>query len=171
MSDLAVHYSSNTAEHYTPAHVLDLVLEVMGGIDLDPCADPGCRVPAAVHFTAAEDGLSKPWAGRVYMNPPYGRGIGSWVDRLVTFHQAGQVEEAIALVPARPGPIWWRRLTGHGGPVLFYSRRLKFVGNKSSAPFPSALVYMGPRRSKFCRVASRFGDVWGVVAPAEGKGQ
>lgn len=167
MGDLQVHFSSATAEHYTPAEVLDLVVEVMGGIDLDPCADPGCRVPAAYHFTAGIDGLSKPWAGRVYMNPPYGRTIGKWINRLIDFHQAGHVAEAIALVPARVDTDWWRRLTGHGGPVLFWPGRLRFVGNEAYAPFPSALVYMGPRRSRFCRVASRVGAVWGVVCPAE----
>ena len=29
-------------------------------------------MPAGKHFTAAEDGLSREWHGRVYMNPPYG---------------------------------------------------------------------------------------------------
>ena len=165
MSDLAVHHSSKTAEHYTPAAVLDLVLEVMGGIDLDPCADPGCRVPAMIHYTAEIGGLRQPWAGRVYMNPPYGREIGSWVDRLVDQYQAGKVEEAIALVPARVDTLWFKRLTAHGGPVLFWRGRLAFVGNDGPAPFPSALVYMGPRRSKFSGAASRYGDVWRMIMP------
>ena len=60
-------YTSDTAEHYTPAHVLDLVVQIMGGIDLDPCADPGRRVPAAAHYTAEDDGLSRPWVGKVYL--------------------------------------------------------------------------------------------------------
>ena len=156
-------YTSETAEHYTPAAVLDLVAQIMGGIDLDPCADPGRRVPAAAHYTAELDGLSRPWAGRVFMNPPYGRNIGAWVDRLVEAHAAGAVPEAVALVPARVDTAWWRRLASACDLVLFFSGRLRFVGNDNSAPFPSALCYLGCNHDRFLEVTNGRGDVWQKV--------
>lgn len=107
-------YTSDTAEHYTPGDVLDLVVEVMGGIDLDPCADPGRRVPAAAHYTAEVDGLRRPWSGRVFMNPPYGRNIGAWVDRLVEAHAAGCGSWAMREVRRFPLPfaIWAATVIG-----------------------------------------------------------
>ena len=69
---LASLQTSTSAEWYTPPSVIDRVLAVLGHIDLDPCAEPGRRVPATVHLTAEEDGLTRAWHGRVYLNPPMG---------------------------------------------------------------------------------------------------
>ena len=163
MSGNGALFTSQTAEHYTPADVLALVVEVMGGIDLDPCADPGCRVPATWHYTEKIDGLRRPWRGRVFLNPPYGRGIGAWVDRLVEAYQGGAVPEAVALVPARVDTAWWRRLASSCALVLFFRGRLRFVGNEGSAPFPSALVYLGCNGDRFLEVTNGRGDVWQMV--------
>ncbi|MHC5722302.1 MAG: hypothetical protein ACYTX0_62390, partial [Nostoc sp.] len=54
---------------YTPPKIEDLVIKVLGTIDLDPCADDGKHIAAAHHYTAADDGLSQEWHGRIFMNP------------------------------------------------------------------------------------------------------
>jgi site-specific DNA-methyltransferase (adenine-specific) len=97
------------------------------------------------------------------MNPPYGRNIGAWVDRLVEAHAAGAVPEAVALVPARVDTAWWRRLASSCALVLFFRGRLRFVGNEGSAPFPSALVYLGRNHDRFLEVTNGRGDVWQMV--------
>src|SRR5262245_61092057 len=80
---LAVHHSSDTPEHYTPEKIIRAVVACLGGVDLDPCSNCGQpNVPAARHYTVKDDGLAQLWSGRVYMNPPYGRGIAAWVDKL-----------------------------------------------------------------------------------------
>jgi hypothetical protein len=55
------------------------ILRALGPFDLDPCA-PIARPweTAAAHYTAEDDGLSKPWAGRVWCNPPFGREAVKW---------------------------------------------------------------------------------------------
>ena len=68
-----VHFSSDTPEWCTPAELVAKVVEVLGSIDLDPCADPEHRIPAKAHYTQKDDGLSRLWSGKVYMSPPYGR--------------------------------------------------------------------------------------------------
>ena len=81
---LALHFSSRTAEHYTPEKIIALTLSCLGEIDLDPCSEGGDppNVPARSHYTAEDDGLAHTWYGRIYMNPPYGREIGDWVKKL-----------------------------------------------------------------------------------------
>lgn len=166
-SSMAIHYSSETPEHYTPSHIIDLVLDVMGGIDLDPCSNSKVNpnVPAAVHYTPAENGLQQEWCGSVYMNPPYGREIGEWVEKLCNDFVNGKVTEAIALVPARVDTAWWNKLTSTERTyplVCFVKGRLVFVNNEDPAPFPSALVYLGDNRIEFYSVFSAIGRIWGA---------
>jgi hypothetical protein len=151
---MAVHYSSESPEWYTPSHVLSAVESVLGIIDLDPCSNPKpYNVPALNHLTADDDGLSKEWTGRVYMNPPYGDGIGKWIAKLREEYDAGRVQEAIALIPARTDTQWFQPLFEY--PCCFVSGRLKF-SNSGSAPFPSVLVYLGVSWEKF---ASTFREI------------
>lgn len=155
---MAVHFSSETPEHYTPQAIVDAVVACLGGIDLDPCAHRGHRIPAAKHYTITDDGLSAPWAGKVYMNPPYGRTIDLWVRRLCEEHEKGNVTEAIALVPGRIDTQWWKRMRDYV--MCFVEGRLTFIGNDDPAPFPSVLVYLGNDIGKFHDHFSGFGDIW-----------
>lgn len=156
----SVHFSRRTVEWYTPPEVIERTVRLLGSIDLDPCsegADPP-NVPAAQHFTEADDGLSREWCGRVYMNPPYGRVIGEWVQKLVDEYRAGRVHEGIALVPARTDTRWFRLL---GDSTLCFVRgRLRFSSHMGSAPFPSTVAYLGRRPGAFAKAFSDLGDVW-----------
>lgn len=157
-------FTSETPEWYTPPLIIESVVRALGAIDLDPCSNPGApNIPAAQYFTAAEDGLAQPWSGRVYMNPPYGDAISAWVEKLVGEVSDGRVHEAIALIPARTDTAWWRLLRDCA--VCFVRGRLRFSGAETSAPFPSAAAYFGPRRDAFKGVFSDIGDVWERVSP------
>jgi phage N-6-adenine-methyltransferase len=154
-----VHFSSETPEWYTPWDVIERVQSLFGEIDLDPCSNPGVPiVPALAHFTENTDGLSQPWAGRVYMNPPYGRGIGEWVSKLAESYASGAVTEAVALVPARTDTEWFNQL--RDGAVCFIRGRLRFSESETGAPFPSAAVYLGNRRDDFAEKFADVGDIW-----------
>lgn len=157
----ATMFSSESNEHYTPGYLLDMVAEVMGGIDLDPCADPGKRVPAHRHFAEEDNGLIMPWYGRVFMNPPYGPNTRRWVEKLIAQLAIGKTKEAITLTAARTDTRFFALL--HGGPVCYVKGRLLFLNSsydeQISAPFPSALRYFGPNHAKFYEVFSRIGAV------------
>src|SRR5262249_31538221 len=65
---LAALHSCQSTEWFTPAAYLEAAREVLGAIDLDPASCPQAQeaVRAAHYFTAADDGLSRPWHGRVW---------------------------------------------------------------------------------------------------------
>lgn len=159
---MAVHYSSDSPEWYTPTLIIERTERVLGAIDLDPCSNVGtANVPAARHYTWADDGLSQFWQGRVYMNPPYGREIGDWVDKLREAYETGNVSEAIALLPARTDTAWFHSLRTY--PRCFVSGRLKFSEHGSAAPFPSMAVYLGKNLSRFVAEFGDIGDVFQIV--------
>lgn len=161
-----IHFSSKTAEHYTPHALLDAVVACLGAIDLDPCSNDGLpNVPAAQHYTREQNGLALPWNGRIYMNPPYGREIEEWVTKLVAEHRRpeGGVTEAIALVPARTDTQWFIELRDFT--CCFVTGRLTFIGNNDPAPFPSAVFYLGDDLGKFFHYFDPFGDIWQRIQP------
>lgn len=67
--------------------------------------------------------------------------------------------EAVALVPARVDTKWWRTLTD-GASVCFIQGRLKFGNGVNSAPFPSAVVYLGPNPNRFAAAFGNIGTIY-----------
>jgi phage N-6-adenine-methyltransferase len=159
-------FTSRTEEWTTPPHIIAVAERVLGAIDLDPCAEDACAVPAATHYTRGDDGLAGPWFGRVYMNPPYGKQIRAWVDKVATAYETGEIDAAVVLVHARTDTRWARRLAAY--PRCYIYGRLRFGGSVNSAPFPSMLVYLGPDLAGFVRETAHLGDTYTKYqAPAE----
>ena len=94
-------------------------------------------------FSVADNALEQSWAGETgWCNPPYGRGIGDWVQKAATSHDA----TTVMLIPARCDTRWFHDwVWPFAAAVWFYRGRLKFVGAPNSAPFPSMIaVYRNP---------------------------
>lgn len=132
-----VHFSSKTDLWSTPQEFFDK-LNVEFGFDLDVCATPD-NAKCDSYFTKDDDGLKQVWSGVVWLNPPYGRGIGQWMHKANEAAKDGAI--VVCLVPARTDTKWWHDYVIHHE-VRFVRGRLKFGGSKNSAPFPSAVVVM-----------------------------
>ena len=120
------------------------ILRACGVFDLDPCA-PIVRPwsTASQHYTMLDDGLSKPWIGRIWCNPPFGREAVKWLRRMAG-HGNG-----IALIPARTETaMFYECVWGVADAVLFIQGRPHFhYVDGRRAPFnsgaPIALVAYG----------------------------
>lgn len=133
--NVAAHFSSETDLWSTPQDFYDK-LNAEFNFNLDPCATVDNH-KCDKYFTIEDDGLSKSWDGyTVFMNPPYGREIGRWMDKASTARAT-----VVCLVPSRTDTRWWHdNVIDKGAEVRFVRGRLKFGGSKNSAPFPSAVV-------------------------------
>ena len=111
---------------------------------MDVCALPD-NAKCIQFFTPDMDGLAQPWEGVCWMNPPYGREIGKWVEKAYrSAKEAGAT--VVCLLPARVDTRWWHDFCAKGE-VHFVKGRLKFGGAKDSAPFPNAVVVFRPTLS------------------------
>jgi phage N-6-adenine-methyltransferase len=134
-----VHFSSTTDEWATPQWLFALLAWIFGGFDLDPCAT-STNAKCSRYFTKGENGLSQDWEGKVFMNPPYGREIGQWMQKAYEESLNGAL--VVCLVPARVDTAWWQDYARRG--YIHYLRgRLKFGDATNVAPFPSAIVIFG----------------------------
>ena len=66
-------YSSKTDMWETPQELFD-ELDKEFHFDLDVCATPE-NAKCKRYYTPKQDGLSQPWDGTCWCNPPYGRGV------------------------------------------------------------------------------------------------
>jgi len=131
-----VHFSSATDLWATPQRLFD-ELHHEFQFTLDVCAIPeNAKCPQ--FYSPTEDGLSQPWTGVCWMNPPYGRAIGLWVARAYRAALTGAT--VVALLPARTDTTWWHEYVVKAKDIRFLRGRIRFGEAKYSAPFPSAVV-------------------------------
>ena len=146
---------------YTPQHIIDLVIQVLNQIDLDPCAETGKNIPASTHYTHTDNGLIQPWHGRIFLNPPYSE-PGKWITKLNKEIATGRVTEAIALVPGATDTNWLSPVL-KTQPVCFWKGRIKFLDTNYKPKLPArqshVLIYWGDNSARFLEVF----DAYGVV--------
>ncbi len=139
------------------------IVGALGQFDLDPCAPIARPWPtASTHYTVDDDGLSKDWIGRVWMNPPFGREAIKWMRKLA------QHGNGIALIPARTETaMFYETVWGSADAVLFIKGRPHFhTVDGKRAPFnsgaPICLIAYGG-----INVASLVDSGLGFVADAK----
>ena len=134
-----VMFSSATDNWSTPQDFFDKLNDEFH-FTLDVCADENNH-KCEHYYTKEIDGLSRPWVGTVWCNPPYGRKIGEWVRRAYLSSNIGSAT-VVMLLPARTDTRWFHDYIYNKSntEIRFIKGRLKFGGCKNSAPFPSMVV-------------------------------
>ena len=125
------------------------------------------NVPAQHHLNFDANGLASRWHGNVFVNPPYGRSIGTWVEKSVS--EVSRVDQILLLTPARTDTRWFGILRDYSR--VFIRGRLRFFNrmgvSPAPAPFPSMITYLGDERSHFTSHFAHLGDVF-TLAESEG---
>ena len=120
------------------------IIHKLGEFDLDPCSpiNPPWSMAKSM-LTVNDNGLLISWFGRVWLNPPYGKNISAWLNRMA-LHDNG-----IALVFARTETQWFHQyIWPFANGMLFLKNRITFFNvdgtpGKSNAGAPSVLISYG----------------------------
>ena len=128
----------NKDEQYTPKWMFDR----MGTrFDLDVAAPRGgaANVPASKYYTKEDNGLTQPWEGFVFMNPPYSKAK-PWVEKFIN-HANG-----IALLPFSKS-LWFIDIWNQSSAISpVYDVKFDLPnGNKQGIFMPVALFGVGDK--------------------------
>lgn len=173
---------AKSENHTTPTHIVEVVEEVFGSIDLDPCSNPSSPVRAARRIWLPKwedyqrrrgeeipedveiaDGLEVVWDGKKYLNPPYtAKALDRFLGKAVADVGRGA---SIALIPSKTDIQPWHAHLSKAGAICLIKGRLKFGGAKSGATFASTLAIWSEEKSEidlFCMVMrdKGIGQLW-----------
>lgn len=138
--------SRDTDERYTPAWIFEALGEMF---DLDPASPPLgiSQVSTAAVWTKVDDGLTKPWHGFVWLNPPFSHSK-AWADRFMA-HRDG-----IWLGPVANGG-WHDEMTRHSDAMVLL-RDFAFIGNNHAQKRSSMPLSMHGFGTRAVTALSRF---------------
>lgn len=139
---------ANTTTWLTPLHII----RALGHFDLDPCAAPGWPT-AERRICLPTDGLAAEWAGRVWLNPPYGAEAWVWLDKLAAHGQGTALVFARTETSGFVNQVWRK-----ASALMFLHGRLSFhypdgTRARANAGAPSVLVAYGATDAEALRVA------------------
>lgn len=134
-------------EWYTPKEII----KSLGEFDLDPSTSLNAirlNSSAKTYYTIHENGLDKPWFGRIWLNPPYSQPLIQEFLKRMAVHNQG-----IALVFAKIEAKWFHEIVlEHATAIKFLYNRIKFLrpdGTVGSQPrHGSMLIAYGKQDAK-----------------------
>ena len=157
----------SSVESYTPAWIVEIARDVMGGIDLDPasCERANQTVQAKRYFSREDNGLGKEWAGRVWLNPPYIEGMPrQFAKKLLG---SPKVTEYCALLLHNFAARWYRDLMESAVVLAVFAKPVRFHTpikgeSRSYGLLPTGMLYSGPHYRRFIEAVTRpeISTVW-----------
>ncbi len=158
---------SDIADTYeTPDEVAEVCRHALGGnIDTDPCstATANRRIRAGVFYNEKQNGLIRPWFGRVLLNPPYKGNTkipaaAIFIEKLVKEAHLGNVTEAITILNLQSMPtLWFPMVWKNASAHAVWKKRIDFIRPRTESgakPFSSSkngtiFSYFGLSVSRF----------------------
>ena len=142
---------------------LEGVRLILGDVDLDPCSNEAAQKRvAAREWYSAQDGLSRPWHGNVFVFPPAGR-VDAFAQKLTAEMARGTVQRAAFLAPADLRPDWAVRLlqapTFRALVIERDDRSVEAAGDRTPGDGRLALFLLGVENDRLPDVL----DTWGMT--------
>lgn len=159
-----VHVSNNSGKYewYTPSKFIDAARGVMGSIDLDPASSEiaNKQINASKIYTKEDSGLTQPWYGNVWMNPPYNNSlVVEFTKKLID--ELPNIKQACILVNNATETRWFQNVLKHANAVCFIKGRIKFLDTEGNATGSSlqgqTILYFGGNSEKFKLFFKDFG--------------
>ena len=94
-----------------------------------------------IYYTEQNSCLDKDWEVINFMNPPYGRSIGQFIEK--AYYEWWDNDcTTVAVLPARTDTKWFHKYIYNKASIVFMKGRLKFEGGHvlAPAPFPTMIV-------------------------------
>jgi phage N-6-adenine-methyltransferase len=159
-------FGTGNNEWNTPAEYIELARSVLGTIDVDPASNALAQetIRAATYYTQDDDGLTKRWKGKVWLNPPYAQPhMTSFADKMIAEIDNGNVTEAIMLTHNYTDTTWFHALKAKAAAICFTKGRIRFVQGEDQPPGNptqgQAFFYFGNDVPRFAEVFSQIGFI------------
>ena len=153
MSNLEVHFTNKSNEWETPRSLFK-ELDDEFNFTIDVCATKE-SAKCERFYTKQTNGLAQSWENEVaFMNPPYGREIGAWVEKAYRESLNGAV--VVCLIPARTDTRYWHDYIFPNAEIRFLKGRVKFLNSGEEVEYIEQLGLFGEEKSE---VVSSDGDM------------
>lgn len=119
------------------------IADAIDGFDLDVAAGAEPTPIADETYTVEDDGLSQPWYGDVWLNPP-GSEKKAWYSRLSAQYQCGNVDRAVALAWGHSSSEWFQEHFSTADVVCFLEERDVFLGEGDNPSFATWVGVWNP---------------------------
>lgn len=151
-------------DFYTNEIIIEAARSTLGGIDLDPASHAVANqvVQASRFYTIGDNGLSREWAGRVWLNPPFSQWQ-DWVPKILSEWGSGRIESMCVLSAMRTVTAqYFHPLMEKASAMCIIKGRIKFWGGKAgdSPDDGHAIFYFGSDVERFRQLFSSLGRVW-----------
>jgi len=152
--DWDIIHSSKNLEWRTPPELFKMLNDEFV-FDVDAASSPENAL-CDHYWTPDDDALAIDWSRtvirhdgtppHVFLNPPYGRNVGKWIDKAI--EQQGHGCAVVMVVMASTDTKWWEKLWEAASEIRFITGRVRFLdseGNEQSAcPKGTAIVVLRP---------------------------
>ena len=149
-------------DYVTPMPLVEMLGERFGPFVLDAAATKR-NTRCEEFISRKQDAFKTGWwlptsavgtSQGVFCNPPWGRGLGAWVDRACgqasLRDNVGVEGNIVMLLPVRTDNGWFQACVAwHCAEILFFGGRIRFVGQKSGVMVPVMAAIWGVPRGAF----------------------
>ena len=163
-----VSHNAGNNEWYTPPEFIAAARKVLSRIDIDPASSEVANrvVGATTFYTKEENGLSYPWIGNVWMNPPYASPlISAFASKLCEEYDNENIEGAIVLVNNATETKWFQQMAIRAASICFPEKRIRFLDEEGNPGAPlqgQGILYFGDYPQSFRDEFAEFGFVVGA---------